>query len=130
MAGFFDPFTPGQTADPMAGVDPGTYDKIRSEWGAFMGDPHGRAALLSAGLSLMQPPSFGDTGAGQIGRAIGTAGESVTANEESDRKKRETDIRQQEADSKGDLRVAQAGAAEARAGTAEARAGAAGSRLE
>lgn len=130
MAGFFDPFTPGATSDPTAGVDPGTYDKVRSEWDAFLGDPQGRAALLSGGLALMQPPSFGDTGAAQIARAIGAGGESAQIGEAQNVKRRDQDIKQQEADSKGDLRVAQAGAAEARAGTAGARADAAGSRLE
>lgn len=130
MAGFFDPFTPGATADPTAGVDPSTYDKVRNEWNAFMDDPHGRAALLSAGLALMQPPSFGDTGASQIARAVGTAGESATSNQA-------TDMKQQELSSKQDLRASQATAAEtraeaasARAGTAEARIGTAGARLE
>jgi hypothetical protein len=130
MPGFFDPFTPGQTNDPTAGVDPSTYDKIRGQWDSFMGNPQGRAAMLSAGLALMQPPSFGDTGMSQLGRAIGAAGESATGNEAMDMKKRETDIRQQEANSKEDLRASQAMAAEARAGTAEARVGAAGSRLD
>lgn len=123
MAGFFDPFSPGQTDDPSAGVDPGTYDRVRQEWDAFLGNPQGRAALLSAGLSLMQPPSFGDTGASQIGRAIGVAGESATSNQVMGMKEREQE-------SKAELRDAQAGAAEARANAAGARAGTAGSRLE
>lgn len=123
MAGFFDPFSPGETTDPTAGVDPNTYAKVRQEWDTFLGNPQGRAALLSAGLALMQPPSFGDTGASQIGRAIGAAGESATTNQIMGMKEREQE-------SKADLRGAQATAAEARAGTAEARAGAAGSRIE
>lgn len=130
MAGFLDPFTPGQTTDPTAGVDPSTYDKVRSEWGAFMGDPQGRAALLSAGLALMQPPSFGDTGASQIARAIGAGGESAAMGEAQDIQKKGLAIKQQEANSKEDLRASQATAAEARAGTAGARADAAGTRLE
>lgn len=114
MPGVFDPFTPGQTDDPTAGVDPQTYDKVKQEWNAFLGNPQGRAALLSSGLALMPPPSFGDTGASQIGRAIGAAGASATQNQA-------TDMKQQELDSKQDLRSSQAVAAEARAGTAAER---------
>lgn len=116
------PFDP-QNSDPAAGVDPGTFDKVRAEWDSFMGNPQGRAALLSAGLAMMQPPSFGDTPMAQIARGIGAAGESATANQVMGMKERDQE-------SKADLRGAQAMAAEARAGTAEARAGAAGSRLE
>lgn len=87
----------------------------------FLNDPQGRAALLSAGLALMQPPSFGDNPASQIGRAIGAAGQSATANEA-------TEMKGQELESKQDLRSSQAMAAEARAGAATARAEIAGAR--
>jgi hypothetical protein len=123
MAGLLDPFSPGETTDPTAGVDPETYTKVKQEWDSFLGNPNGRAALLSAGLAMMQPPSFGDNATSQIGRAIGAAGESATANQV-------MGMKQSEQESKADLRSSQALAAEARAGAAEARAGAAGSRLE
>lgn len=88
----------------------------------FFDNPQNRAMLLSTGLSLMQPPSFGDTPASQIARAIGAGGETVGRQEAMDQK-------QQEASSKQDLRSAQAIAAEARAGAAATRAGAAQERL-
>jgi hypothetical protein len=122
MASIVDPFSPGPIEDPTAGVDPSTYTKVKQEWDAFLGNPQGRAALLSMGLSLMQPPSFGDTGAGQIGRAIGAAGESATSNQLMGLKEREQE-------SKAELRSSQATAAEARAATAGARAETAGARL-
>lgn len=123
MAGLLDPFSPGPVNDPTAGVDPSTYTRVRQEWDSFLGNPQGRAALLSAGLALMQPPSFGDTPTSQIGRAIGAAGQSASANQAMDLKEREQE-------SKADLRSAQAAAAEARAETAGARAGSSGARLE
>lgn len=127
MAGILDPFNPGADATPMAGVDPGTYDKVRSEWDSFLGNPQGRAALLSMGIALMQPPSFGDTPASQIGRAIGAGGASATANQA-------MDLKESEAQSKDDLRQARAESAmqnaETRAIAAEARTGAAGARSE
>lgn len=116
MAGPQDPFTPGPTADPTAGLpDAGTFENIRDQWMTFLDKPGGRGALLNAGIALLQPPSFGDTPASQIGRAIGHAGEGVARTEA-------MDLRQQEAASKAELRSAQAGAAEARAGAAGSRA--------
>lgn len=116
MASFFDPISPEQAADPMSmGIDPNTFAKTKQEWDSFLGNPQGQAALMSAGLALMQPPSFGDNGVSQIGRAIGAAGQSATANQA-------TDMKQQELESKQDLRSSQATAAEARAATAGARA--------
>ncbi len=108
--------------DPLQGIDAAALDVPRQRLGAFLDDPNGRAALLSAGLALMQPPSFGDNPTSQIGRAIGAAGESATANQL-------MGLKEQDADSKATLREAQAGAATARAESAGARADAAGSRL-
>lgn len=127
MAGILDPFNPGVDETPNAGVDSRTFDKVRSEWDSFLGNPQGRAAFLSMGLQLMQPPSFGDTGASQIGRAIGAGGASATANQA-------MDLKESEASSKDDLRQARAQSAmqnaETRAIAAEARTGAAGARSD
>jgi len=127
MAGLLDPFNPGQDATPFGGIDPETFNRVRSEWDGFLANPQGRAALLSSGLQLMQPPSFGDTGASQIGRAIGAGGESASRNQA-------MDLKEREADSKDELRQARATSAlqnaETRAMAAEARTGAAGSRAE
>jgi hypothetical protein len=122
MPGPFDPFTPGEDNTPFAGIDPRAFEQIKANIGSFMGNPGGQAALLSAGLALMQPPSFGDNAASQIGRALGTAGETVG--------RRETmDLKEREQESKAELRGSQALAAESRAAAAEARAGTAGARL-
>lgn len=107
----YDPFTPAQNS----AADPSTFEALRNQWSSFLSDPQGRAALLSAGLTMMQPQNFGEDTFSQLGRAIGAAGESATANEAMDLKK-------QEAESKADLRGAQATAAESRAATAGARA--------
>lgn len=122
MAGILDPFTPGATADPTAGIgDPSAYANLVGQWNQFLSDPRGRGALLSAGLALMQPRSFGDTPASQIGRAIGAGGESIRSADTQDLKEREVA-------SKEELRGAQATAAEARAGAATANANTAATR--
>lgn len=87
---------------------------MMNPWQRVMADPRTAAAMLNAGIALMQPPSFGDTGASQIGRAIGSGAEAVGRQEEMDRK-------QQEVDSKSQLREASAnlaGSRAAHAGTA------------
>lgn len=73
---------------------------IGKDWGNALSDPSVRTALLQFGISMMQPPSFGDTFASQTGRAIGSAGEALGRNEAAD-------IKQQEADSKQQLRESQ-----------------------
>lgn len=85
---------------------------------AALEDPRARAALLSFGLSLMQPMSIGQTPLGHLGQSIGAAGQSVTANEAAD-------LKEFEAESKADLRTAQADTAAAKAETAATRAQAA-----
>lgn len=87
----------------------GPQSNVASEWSDALAKPNVRAALLQAGLSLLQPPSFGQTTGGQIGQAIGSAGEALDRQERSQ-------LAQQEADSKATLREARAAAAEARAG--------------
>lgn len=123
MATPYDPWTPG----PVEGLVPD--QGVAAQVGSFMEDPRARAALLSFGLQMMQPPSFGDNFASQFGRAVGAGGEAVARTELQNMKETELGIKQQEAESKQDLRGAQAEAAIARAGAAEARAGAAGERL-
>lgn len=104
-----DPFD-----DPVEG--PVSSPGIMQEWNDALNDPGVRGALLSAGLSLMQPPQFGQTTMGSIGEAIGAAGQSVAQREK-------MDTVQREADSKEALRGAQADSATSRSETAAARAG-------
>lgn len=126
-----NPFALGPNDDPTADLpDEGTFNKLRDQWTTFMEQPGGRAALLSAGLSLMQPPSFGDNPTAQIGRALGVAGETVGRREAMDVKQRETGVKEQEAESKQLLRASQADAATSRADTAAARLGTQGANLQ
>lgn len=102
MAGPGDPFTPGPTVDPTAGIpNMQDFESLRNQWATFLDQPGARTALLQFGTTLLQTPGFGETPAGQIGRAIGAGGEAVT--------------RQQEAESKQELRGAQTEAATQRA---------------
>lgn len=103
MAGPFDFSSPVRSAAP---VD--EYDKIRGEWASFLDQPGARAALLSTGIALMQPPSFGDTFASQLGRAVGAGAEAAT---------------------RGELTESKVAEQEARSSAAVARAGHAGERL-
>jgi hypothetical protein len=112
MAGPLDPFTPGPTSDPTAGVaDPDTFNNIRNQWSTFIDQPGNRAFLLQTGLALMRTPRFGQGPMDQIGDAVGEGAEALTRG-------RKLDIAESEAASKQDLRGAQAEAAIARSGTA------------
>lgn len=101
MPGPQDFFTPGEWQDPL------------------QADPRLVPGLLQAGISLMQPRAWGQSGLGAVGQAIGSAGEAISRNDESLRKQQETDIRAQEATSRGDLRAAQADAAYSRSQVAQ-----------
>lgn len=114
----FDPWVPQPGPIQVGGPAPGN----------FMDDPRARAALLSFGLSMMQPPSFGDNAVSQIGRAIGAGGEAVGRVEAQARKDAEFGLKAQEVESRQDLRAAQADAATSRAETAAARASTVGDR--
>lgn len=115
---YVDPWTPQA---PVEGFVPDR--QVASQIGTFMEDPRARAALLSFGIAMMQPPSFADNFSSQFGRALGAAGEGVRGVTEQQRKDELLAIQGQEAESKQDLRASQADAAVARAGAAEARAG-------
>lgn len=125
MAGIFDnPFDPTEQGASTGG--PG----IAQEWSAALNDPNIRGALLQAGISLMQPPSFGDNTASQIGRAIGGAGEYYNRVQEDERKAAADARAERDTDSKETLRTAQADTAASRARVAEANAGTAAERLQ
>ena len=104
-----NPFVAGEDSDPTAGLpDSDTFSQLQDQWNTFLAKPEGQAALLSFGINMLQPPSFGDNPLAQVGRAIGHAGET-TANIE------KMDLAQQEAASKEDARAAAARLAEERA---------------
>jgi hypothetical protein len=68
--------------DPTAGIpNQDTFENIRNQWATWIDQPGNRQFLLQAGIALMQPPSFGDTGASQIGRAVGAGAEAATRGE-------------------------------------------------
>ena len=114
-----DPFSPqdaGGPPQPPQGID------THAQWSQALGDPGVRTALLQFGISMLQPPSFGDTFGSQFGRAVGDAGEATERVSESARKDAESE-------SKNSLREAQSTAAEARATAAQSRADSAGASL-
>jgi hypothetical protein len=88
----------GDTADPAA---------ASSEWTQALADPKVRSSLLSFGLQLMQPPSFGQTGAGQFAQAVGAAGEGLTRADAEDRAEREQSRRERDSVSQADRRADQ-----------------------
>ena len=97
------------SGDPTADLpDPNTFSQLRDQWSTFLEHPMAQAAIINAGINLMQPPSFGDTGASQIGRAIGAGGEAIGRQEA-------MNIKEQEAQSKEESRRAAADLAGARA---------------
>lgn len=117
MAGPLDFFSPGPWTDPSQQPGPAQQQIM-----GFLQDPKGQAALLQAGLGLMAGPTWGDSGASQVARAIGSGGEAIGRQESAD-------IKQQESDTKSQLREAQAGAATARSGAAASSADLARERL-
>jgi hypothetical protein len=130
MPGPLDPFTPGTDQTPFAGVDPGTYDHLRSQWSSFLDDPKGRAAIMSMGLALTAPPNFGDNALSQIGRAVGAGGQSAQLMESQDLKRTEQESKDAMREAQAQSRLMTAGAAEQRAEAASARLGTAGANLE
>lgn len=125
----FAPSTPDPSGLPVAAAAPAApaNSNITQQWSDALNDPTVRTSLLQAGISLMQPPGFGQSASGAIGRAIGSAGEALSRQDE-------TALKKQEADSKAALRESQASSAETRANAASAvagaRADAAGSALD
>lgn len=96
---------------------------LAKRWNDWISTPQNRAALIQFGVALSQPIAAGQNWGGQVGAALGSAGEAsdrVTAQQ----------MKEQELESKQELRSAQATAAEARAGAAGARAGAAQQGIE
>lgn len=101
-----DPFQPQQAPVPSQTPD------LSQQWSDALNDPQVSTALLQAGISLLQPPQWGDTLGSRIGQAVGSAGEALT--------------RQQDIQNKQELGRARTEAATARANAAAARASAAG----
>lgn len=101
-----NPFMPQQS-------DPEDVVGRTSRWRNFLSTPSGRAALIQFGVSLTQPPSFGDNALSQVGRAVGSAGEAATRSEAAQ-------LAQEEAKSKTEYRGALGEAARARANRSNA----------
>lgn len=80
--------------DPSMGtaVEPG----LAEQWANALSDPTTRGSLIQFGLQLMQPRPVGQTVAGQVGSAIGSAGEAVA-------RSNAQDIAQQNADTKAEV---------------------------
>lgn len=118
--GFGNPFDFG--SDDGGGVVPNVA-QASAEWSQAMSDPAVRGALLQFGISMLQPPQFGDTFGSKFGQAVGHAGEREARLEEEDRKRLDSE-------SKDQLRQSQAATAESRARTAESNAATAEQRLQ
>lgn len=71
-----DPFAPQQGVQT-----PQNTQNVSSQWDSALNDPNVRTALLQFGISMLQPPSWGDTFGSRFGRAVGDAGEAVSRRE-------------------------------------------------
>lgn len=100
-------------------VDPAEATKGWDDW---LQRPGNRTALLQAGLQLMQPVAFGQTTGGQIGQAIGSAGEALTRQEVMDQKNEQADNKLAVANSRLAIAQQNADANISRANTAASRA--------
>lgn len=83
-----DPFEPAAGPQPRPG-DPG----IAKQWGEFLSDPKGQAAMVQMGIALLQPVGVGQSELGHIGSAIGQGGEAVGRMEDRELKEKAIDIR-------------------------------------
>lgn len=72
-----------------------------NEWGQFLSDPKGRAALMSFGLAMMQPVAPGQSSLGHFGQAIGNAAGSLQEEEA-------RELKAEDVASKGEAREARA----------------------
>lgn len=106
---------PFLTRPPQQEEPPATEGYSVEGLNAALQDPRMQQALLQIGVSLAQPPAWGQTPLGHIAQALGTAGEQIARREESERRDLDTESRAMQ-------REAQATAAEARASAAAANA--------
>lgn len=86
------PNTPVNSDIPMSKDQPGS---LMQQWNTFLGQPGNRAAVTQFGLQMLQPIGLGQSLSGQIGQAIGAAGDAKS--------------RVAESKAKTDLMTAQAG---------------------
>ena len=108
--------------EPQSGPGGGNVAQASAEWANAMSDPNVRGALLQFGISMLQPPQFGDTFGSKFGQAVGAAGERQSRLDEEERKRLDSE-------SKDQLRQSQAATAESRALTAQTQATTAQERL-
>lgn len=87
MAGI-DDVTPFVGADRAANPQG---QNVMSEWGTALQDPSVRSALIQFGISMMTPPSSGQSSLGHLGRAIGSVGEMYTRQDEETLKRDKVD---------------------------------------
>lgn len=79
--------------------EPSNPQSAASEWSQVLQDPKVRASMLSIGLQLMQPPSFGQTTSGQFAQAIGQGGETLTRIDEQERAEAEQERKRADTES-------------------------------
>lgn len=103
----------------FTGVDPAT---ATQQWDSWLERPGNRAALLQAGLQLMQPVAIGQTVGGHIAQGVGAGAEAATRASDIDLKSQVAESKMAFADEK--LRIAQqnADSGAIRAGAAASRA--------
>lgn len=75
---------------------------VTSAWTDWLAKPENKAAMIQAGVSLLQPPSAGQSGVGQIGQAIGEGAaardRAITGRQAQAQQQQDAAIAQQNAD--------------------------------
>lgn len=73
------PFDPEQAQGGMVNgvATPAAGGQLADEWRSFASAPEGRAALIQAGIAMLQPRSPGQTALGQVANAVGQGGEAA-----------------------------------------------------
>ena len=67
------PNVPANSDIPMSKDQPGS---LMDQWNTFLGQPGNRAAVAQFGLQMLQPIGLGQSLSGQIGQAVGAAGDT------------------------------------------------------
>lgn len=84
---------------------------VRKAWDAFTSKPENNAALIQFGIAMMQPRTQGQSSFGQLGNAVGSAGEASTANLAAQSAEQDRIAQRDERQSTADYRKAQSTAA-------------------
>lgn len=119
-----DPFWPdeGETRPAKPLPSPEEQRQLADKWRGWLDNPDNSAALMQAGIALMQPMGFGQTPIGHFGNALGEAGEAMSRRAKQTKEDAEAESKMQARERRAEDRERRAGIAEQNAGLSSQRA--------